>query len=172
MKLFAVVYFIAATLVSVLAQAPATSDVGLLAGAPNRIDQLHELTEVAGAGQTVARPTTNAGAAPRAAASQPATYYVSLSGSYTDCTGRTPLPVGFYRDTCFPGLYIVAHTPGPGVAFYGYSPGTRLVVAGRVYTVRNYFYTASSRTDYGVAPLTLRTCANATGTRDLMVEAW
>jgi hypothetical protein len=85
--------------------------------------------------------------------------------SYNDCSGATPLAAtSIYRDVCLPGVYLVAHNPGPFTSILRLRAGSLVSYQGRVYEI-----TSVTRVDPAVewidaqvhpAALILQTCSN------------
>ena len=116
-------------------------------------------------------------APPPPAPAAPAVYALSAGATYSDCSGASPLTsrTTIYRDTCVPGIYLLAHNPGVGGTFFGYGVGTLLSYGGTVYTVRSVAYMSPAQA-WGQAfanppVLALQTCANESGSTVLVVRA-
>jgi hypothetical protein len=84
---------------------------------------------------------------------------------YTDCSGTVPLArTAIYRDTCVPGVYLVAHNPGPFAGIPALNIGDRVSYRGQVYAVTSRSMMTMpaqwNEAHRHPADLTLQTCAN------------
>jgi hypothetical protein len=91
---------------------------------------------------------------------------------YADCTGATPLDQNaIYRDRCLPGLYLLAHNPGPFTELLSLRAGSRVEYQGRLFTITSVsLMTAPAQWDEAQrhpAALTLQTCVN-----DALSRVW
>ncbi len=85
--------------------------------------------------------------------------------TYDDCSGATPLAAtSIYRDVCLPGVYLVAHNPGPFALILRLGVGSLVSYDGRRYEITSVSLVdpAVEWIDAQVHPvaLTLQTCAN------------
>jgi hypothetical protein len=88
---------------------------------------------------------------------------------YADCTGASPLGHdNVYRDVCVPGVYLLAHNPGPFGALTSSRVGSVIAYAGRRFTITSVSLETPQQAWHDAlthpAAMTLHTCANASGT--------
>lgn len=83
----------------------------------------------------------SSGPAPAPQPAPSSVWALPATGSYSDCSGRTPLPAGLYRDTCFPGIQLISHNWSYGANFYAFHVGSQVSYGGRIYTVYRAYYT-------------------------------
>jgi hypothetical protein len=84
--------------------------------------------------------------------------------SYSDCSGAMPLGrTAVYRDLCMPGVYLVAHNPGPFTSIVQLLVGDRVSYQGHVYAILSRALmtpaTQWNEAQRHPADLTLQTCA-------------
>jgi len=92
--------------------------------------------------------------------------------TYADCSGATPLArTTIYRDTCMPGVYLVAHNPGPFTLILQLQVGARVSYQGHVFAIisRALMTPAAqwNQAQRHPADLTLQTCAG-----DALSRVW